>query len=139
MSKKINEKFLNAYSELNRNCCEKFGVSNGGVTEYINRLGNTRFAPRRDEVLHHLVQYRNINNVFIHEARAIKKNDEIMKADLAWIKHFNRDLLRKKDPISAYLKKARRYARHRRIRRYLIAGSIVLLLFVIVILYFIAK
>ena len=139
MGKKINEKFLNAYNELNRNCCEKFSVSSGGVTEYINRLESTRFAPRRDEVLHHLVRYRNINNVFIHEARAIKKNDEITKSDLLWIKHFDRDLCRKKDPISAYLKKARRYARHRRIRRYLIAGSIVLLMFVITILFFLAK
>ena len=139
MRKKINEKFVLAYNELNRNCCEKFNVPTGGVTEYINRLESTRFAPRRDEVLHHLVQYRNLNNVFVHEAKAIKKNDEITKADLLWIKHFNRELCRKKDPISAYLKKARRYARGRRIRRYLIAGSIVLLMFVIVILYFAAK
>ena len=139
MSKKINEKFIKAYIELDKLCCENFSIQAGGVTEYINRLESTRFAPRRDEVLHHLVRYRNINNVFIHEARAIKKNDEITKSDLLWIKHFDRDLCRKKDPISAYLKKARRYARHRRIRRYLIAGSIVLLMFVITILFFLAK
>lgn len=133
MSKKINEKFIDAYNELDRNCGRKFGITTGGVTEYINRLHSTRFAPRRDEVIHHLVKYRNIRNVFAHEMKAIKKNDELIKADLLWIKRFNRDLVRKKDPISAYLKKARRYARNRRIRRYLIAGAFVLLLFIVVI------
>ena len=132
MGRKTNEKFLDAYNELDRNCGQKFGIATGGVTEYINRLHSTRFAPRRDEVLHHLVKYRNIRNVFAHEARALKKNDELVKADLNWIRRFNRDIARKKDPISAYLKKARRYARNRRIRRYVIAGSAVLLLFIIV-------
>ena len=136
MSKKINEKFLSAYTELDRAFCVKLGVSAGGVTEYINRLGNTRFAPRRDEVLPVLVKYRNIKNLFAHEPGTIRKSDDLTKADLVWIKKFLRDLDKKKDPISAYLKKARRYARNRRIRRYVVAGAVVLALFVGVIIYF---
>ena len=132
MGKKINEKFLNAYNELDRNCSRKFGIATGGVTEYINRLHTTRFAPKRDEVIHHLVKYRNIKNVFAHELRAIKKSSELAKADLLWIKRFNHDVLRKKDPISSYLRKARRYARALRFRRYAIGISFVTLLFIII-------
>lgn len=132
MGKKINEKFLSAYNELDRNCGRKFGIATGGVTEYINRLHTTRFAPKRDEVIHHLVKYRNIKNVFAHELRAIKKNSELAKTDLLWIKRFNRDVLRKKDPISSYLRKARRYARALRFRRYAIGISFVTLLFIII-------
>ena len=132
MGKKINERFLDAYNELDRNCGKKFSISAGGVTEYINRLHTTRFAPKRDEVIQHLVKYRNIRNVFAHEPRAIKKHSELSKADLVWIKRFNRDLLRKKDPISSYLRKARRYARALRFRRFAIGIAFVTLLFIIV-------
>ena len=139
MSKKINEKFLNAYMELDKAFCVKLGVSAGGVTEYINRLSNTRFAPRRDEVLPVLVKYRNIRNLFAHEPGSIRKSDDLAKSDLVWLKKFSRDLDKKKDPISAYLKKARRYARNRRIRRYVIAGAVVLVLFLAVIAFFLLK
>ena len=126
--KKINEKFLNSYMELDRILCDKLGVSTGGVTEYINRLSNTRFAPRRDEVLPMLVKYRNIRNVFAHEPGALKKNDDLTKNDLKWIKKFTRDLEKKKDPISRYLKSARKYARGRKARRVFITILILLVL-----------
>ena len=48
VSKRINEAFLTEYMELDKICCEKFGVSTGGATEYINRLTSARFAPCRD-------------------------------------------------------------------------------------------
>ena len=63
MSKRINEKFLKVFSELDRLCCEKFGVSTGGVTEYITRLNNARYAPDREQTLPRLVRYRNIRNI----------------------------------------------------------------------------
>ncbi|MBR2650870.1 MAG: hypothetical protein IKD45_04350 [Clostridia bacterium] len=65
MSKKINEKFIKAYIELDKLCCENFGIRAGGVTEYINRLSNIRFAPGRDEVLPHLVKFRNIETFLL--------------------------------------------------------------------------
>ena len=132
MGRKINEKFLIAYNELDRNCGRKFGIATGGVTEYINRLHSTRFAPKRDEVIQHLVKYRNIKNVFAHEIKAIKKSSELVKSDLLWLKRFNRDITRKKDPISSYLRKARRYARALRFRRFAIGISFVTLLFIII-------
>ena len=136
MSRRINEKFLDAYINLDRGCCEKFGIAAGGVTEYINRLENARFAPLRDEVLPRLVRYRNIRNVFAHEPSAIRRNGELISQDVKWVRRFTRDLGRRKDPISKYLKKARRYARHKRLRRYLILGAVLLLAAAVVALYF---
>ena len=84
MGKRLNHNFLEIYKELDRDCCEKFGVTSGGVTEYINRLNNTRFAPDRDDVLPRLVRYRNIRNKFAHDVASIRKSDEISKADIRW-------------------------------------------------------
>ena len=127
MSKRLNENFLKSFLELDRLCCEKFGVATGGVTEYINRLNNACFAPDRDTVLPKLVKYRNIRNLFAHEPGAIRKSDEVTKEDLNWLLHFRRDVIKKRDPISKYLRKARRFARARKIKRALFITLIVLL------------
>lgn len=132
MGRRINDKFIKAYQELDRLCCEKFGVSTSGVTEYINRLNNARFAPDRDQVLPRLVKYRNIRNLFAHEPGAVRKNDELVKDDVKWVVHFKRDVQKKRDPISKYLRKARRFARNRKIRRVLITVLIVLVILAII-------
>ena len=120
MSRKTNEKFLNNFLELDKLCCEKFGVATNGVTEYINRLNNARFAPNRDEVLPRLVKYRNLRNRFAHEPQAIRKCDDIAKADIKWVSGFKNSVKKKKDPISKYLKKARRFARRRRFGKFVL-------------------
>ena len=120
MSKKINKKFIKRFNELDNKCCEKLGVKAGGVTEYINRLESARFAPKRDEVLDALNKYRNVRNVLAHDAKAIKKNKILIKRDLKWIKKFIKTLKRKKDPISAYLRKARKYARRKKAKKVII-------------------
>ena len=128
MGKRMNERFLTAYMTLDKDCCDKFGVTTGGVTEYINRLNNARFAPGRDDVLPRLVRYRNLRNKFSHEVGALRRVDEITKVDIVWIRSFNRDLSRKRDPISAYLKKARRYVRRRKLRRFAYGVAAVLII-----------
>ena len=120
MGKRYNDNFLRTYIELDKLCCEKFGVISGGVTEYINRLNNARFAPNRDEVLPRLVRYRNLRNRFAHEPGAIRRTDDIVKDDIRWITRFRRDVLKRRDPISRYLRKARRYAFKRKLKRFLI-------------------
>ncbi len=136
MGKRINERFLASYMELDKDCCDKFGVTTGGVTEYINRLNNARFAPGRDDVLPRLVRYRNLRNKFSHEVGALRRVDEITKVDVHWIRTFNRDLIRKRDPISAYLKKARRYVRRRKLRRFAYGAATVLIIGLGIALYF---
>lgn len=125
MSKKINKKFLKLFVELDSNCCDKLGVKAGGVTEYINRLESARFAPKRDEVLEALNKYRNVRNVLAHDAKAIKKNKTLIKRDLKWIKKFIKSLKRKKDPISAYLRKARKYARRKKAKKVILVLLVV--------------
>ena len=132
----MNEAFLAAYIDLDSDCSMKFGVSIGGVTEYINRLNNARFAPGRDDVLPRLVRYRNVRNKFAHEIAALRKVDEITKVDLNWIRSFNRDVLRKRDPISLYLRKARRYARRRKMRRLLYVSLVFIIVILAALLYF---
>ena len=117
MSKKVNEAFLNSYTQLDKICCEKFGVATGGVAEYINRLNNARFAPDRDEVLPRLVRYRNIHKRFAYEPGAIRKTDDIVKDDVRWLNGFRKDVQKKRDPISKYLRKARRYALRKKLVR----------------------
>lgn len=128
MRMKMNGAFLSTYNGLDKICCQKFGVVTGGTTEYINRLMNARFAPGRDDVLPRLVKYRNIRNRIAHEAGALDRLDGITRADLRWISGFTRDLEKKRDPLSLYLKKARRYARHRRARKYILWTLLILLL-----------
>lgn len=130
MGRRINELFLSNYIELDKLCCEKFGVVSGGVTEYINRLNNARFAPGRDDVLPRLVRYRNIRNKFAHEVGAMRRVEEVSKVDVNWLKTFHRDMLKRRDPISAYLKKARKHARRRKMRKvlWLVTGGVVLAL-----------
>lgn len=132
VSKRLNERFLKSFLELDKLCCDKFGVTTGGVTEYINRLNNARFAPDRDIVLPRLVKYRNIRNLFAHEPGAIRKSEEVTKEDVNWLFRFRLDMQKKRDPISKYLRKARRFARARKIKRALIITLIALLLIAIV-------
>ena len=117
MSKKINKKFLKLYVELDSHCCDRLGVKAGGVTEYINRLESAKFAPKRDEVLDSLNKYRNVRNILANDPKALKKNKILTKQDLKWIKKFNKTLKKKKDPISCYLKKARKFARNRKAKK----------------------
>ena len=121
MSRKINEKFLGIFLELDKLCCEKFGVATNGVTEY----NNARFAPDRDEVLPRLVKYRNLRNRFAHEPQAIRKCDDINKEDVKWVTKFKKATKKKNDPISKYLKKARRFARRRKLRKVLLVVLII--------------
>ena len=139
MGKRLNERFLACYIELDKDCCEKFGVATGGVTEYINRLNNARFAPGREEALPRLVKYRNLRNKMAHEVGSLRKISDVTKADISWIRKFDKDLARRKDPISSYLKKARRYARRRRIKRYVTAGALVCALIIGIVVYFLLK
>ena len=123
---RTNSLFLNSYIELDKICAEKFGMTSGGVTEYINRLVNSRFAPDRDEALPRLLKYRNIRNRIAHEEGALGQIDEITKLDLKWLDSFKYAIIKKRDPISVYLRKARKYAKRRRAKRIII--SVVLLI-----------
>ena len=139
MGKRLNEHFLASYITLDKDCCEKFGVATGGVTEYINRLNNARFAPGREDALPRLVRYRNIRNKMAHEIGSLTRANEVTKSDVAWLRKFDKDIIKRKDPISAYLKRARRYARRRRIKKYLTVGAASLAIILSIIVFVLLK
>ena len=116
MSKKRNALFLVRYMELDKLCCEKFGVSEGnGVIEYINRLSNAKTAAGRDEVLSHLIGYSNAYKRFHHNPRALQTDHTVTRHDITWIIRFRSQIERKRDPITRYLKHERRYAIRRKV------------------------
>ena len=126
--KKINNNFTKAYSQMEGQCQEKFGVTAGGVDEYVKRLESARFAPNRDEVLGKLAAYQNLSARFENEPNAYRSIKELEKNDIQWVKKFGSSVKKKKDPISRYLKSAHRYARGRKARRVFLTLLILLIL-----------
>ena len=115
--KKLNNNYIKAYAQLESRCQEKFGVTAGGVDEYVKRLESARFAPKREEVLGKLSAYQALSRCFDTEPNALRHIKEVQKDDIKWVKKFTGALKGKKDPISRYLKSARKYARGRKARR----------------------
>ena len=126
--KKLNNNYIKAYAQLESRCQEKFGVTAGGVDEYVKRLESARFAPNRDEVLGKLNAYQSLSRRFEVEPNAVRHIKEVQKSDIQWVKKFTLSLKKKKDPISRYLKSARRYARGRKNRRIFLTILILLVL-----------
>ncbi len=140
MGKRLNESFLNIYLELDHLCCEKFGITSGGITEYITRLNNARFAPGRDDVLPKLVRYKNLRNRFVNEPGSVRRSDDITKEDIRTLMRFCRDIKRRKDPISKYLRGARFYAWLKKLGRFLTTFLILAVIaLVCVVAYFVTR
>ena len=125
MSGKNSQTFLDAFISMDNACKSalqsnkslenmSFG-GNGGVTVYINKLVELRFAPERSEVLPKLVRYRNIRNRLVHEKNASKVL-EVSKKDINWINKFEKRLKKGRDPISTYLRNERIYKTWSRLR-----------------------
>ena len=126
--KKLNNNYIKAYVQLESRCQEKFGITAGGVDEYVKRLESARFAPNRDEVLGKLNAYQSLSRRFEVEPNAVLNIKEVQKSDIQWVKKFTLSHKKKKDTISRYLKSARKYARGRKARRVFITILILLVL-----------
>ncbi len=124
MSNKVNLSFFNAYIALDKICADRLGVKQNGVSSYINRLVDLRFAPGRSEVLPRLIKYRNCRNSIAHEMNAMRDCDELTKADVKWINKFARTVSRRADPVSKYERKAGFYSIWRKVRAALIGAII---------------
>jgi t-SNARE complex subunit (syntaxin) len=74
-----------------------------------------------------------------HEIGSLRKMNDVTKADIKWIRRFDKDVTRRRDPISSYLKRARRYARRRRIKRYVTVAAIIALIIMAVIIFFLVR
>lgn len=116
MSNKINMSFFNAYIELDKICAQSLGVTRGGINTYINRLVELRFAPRRNDVLPKLLNYRKKRNIIAHEENSFAEVKDITKKDVQWLNRFAKSVARKRDPVSQYNRKAHRYSIWKRVR-----------------------
>ncbi len=119
MSKKYDQAFFDIYYSVDKRCCKKFGIEKDGVSEYLTRLENARFAPHREEVLSILTKCKNLNSGSSLKDGDAKKYAGILKSAIKWLKKFDKKLKGKKDPLSLYLKKARRYKRRKNFGRFL--------------------
>lgn len=126
--RRLTEQFLKRYNAVETDCAHKFNKTPGALTEYIERLNNARYAPRRDETLPALVRYRNLRNRIVSDPDAFKNEGELDKSDLAWLSDFDRLLQKQKDPLSVYFKKAHSYERRRKSRSTVIFLGIIFLL-----------
>lgn len=136
MSNKINLTFFNAYMELDKMCADLLGVKHSGVSSYINRLVDYRFAPGRNDVLPKLIKYRNCRNAIAHEVNTIREMTELSKADIKWIHRFIRKIKHRSDPVSCYERKAKAYSIWRKFYAVFVGAIIAV---VGVFLYFILK
>ena len=117
---KINMSFFNAYLELDKVCAQMLDIKRGGVSAYINRLVELRFAPDRNEVLPKLLRYRKLRNVIAHEENAFADLSEITKADVKWLTRFSKSITMRTDPVSRYERKSKFYAIWKKVRLVLI-------------------
>lgn len=120
MANKNNLIFFNAYIELDKACANRMGVKQNGVSSYINKLVEHRFAPGRSEALAKLIKYRNCRNTMAHEANALRDGSEVTKADIKWIQSFTRLVSRKADPISKYERMSGFYSFWQKVRTLII-------------------
>ena len=103
---KTNQKFLEAFISLESFCAEKLGITTAGVSEYITRLTGVKMAIGKEATLDHLRRYRNLRNRLVHENGALRSLGDISKADVKWIKSFEKSVRKNKDPLSVYYKKS---------------------------------
>ena len=118
-------KFEKIYEEVDKLCREKFGVEEGGIQLYIEKLDKAKFAPERDDTITRLANYKNIYTSYqtSKESKSRKSAEapSVTPEDIKWLGEFKTRIAKKKDPISEYLKKARNFARRRKARNVFIA------------------
>ena len=111
VSKRVKDKFLCRYAELDEELCRFFGVFRGGVSEYINRLNLSLSDDKDRETLAKLLYLRRARNLLAHRPREALGFLEVSPLDLRWLRRFYISIKKGKDPISRALlrrKKRRR-------------------------------
>jgi cell division protein FtsX len=103
---KTNQKFLEAFISVESLCADKLDITTAGVSEYISRLSSAKMAIGRDETLKQLTRFRNFRNRLVHENGALRSLGDITKTDLKWLKTFEKNVKKNKDPLSVYYKKS---------------------------------
>ena len=132
---KTNQSFLGAYIKLEKTCSDKLNARHG-VTEYINKLTDAKFAFGRSEVLQKLTKYRRIRNKLTHEPDAMENLGDATRDDVRWLKKFDRKVASGRDPLTKYLKRAGSKDRKRALIRTLaLAGAATVIIIAIILIF----
>ena len=105
---KLHIEFYNSFSEVENLCRAKLGVTKCGVVSYVERLNNTKNATNREETLKRLKRYLDAAAFIGGESCKDEAVIGISKADIRWLNRFRRALVKKRDALSRYLRRARR-------------------------------
>ena len=145
MKKRLRPAFLAAYEELDQVCRSKFGVRANGVLAYVEQLNAVRFAPGRNTVLPRLVHLLDLAEIGESPVEIVPTKGggsirlfgpEVVRADIRWTKRFARLITKKRDPLSLYLRRARRRKRWRRFAKVFFPTLAVLLAIAAAVCYF---
>lgn len=100
----MNDRFLEAYKQLDKICREMFN-SDKGVTAYIDEMyehtEGDRYVSDWKAVLTRLKQYRHIRNSYAHEV-GTTGYDICTVDDILWLNIFYQRILRRDDPLAIY-------------------------------------
>ena len=117
-----------------------FASSNGGVSEYIARLGSIPPSAKGKELLSRLVRYRGYRNKLAHEIGALENFSYILPSDIKWMRSFFRLVKERRDYLSLYKKKEERKEVWKRFKRLVIISlflAAAVFLAVLLVVYFI--
>lgn len=117
MSKYCNRKFLSEYIKLDRAISQMLGISFGGISEYITRLGAGPLREREKELISRLVRYRAYRNKLAHEVGALEGLSSITKEDVRWVRSFTSLVKKKRDSLSVFKRKEERKNAFRSFKR----------------------
>ena len=135
MGNKINMTFFKAYIELDKACAQRLDVKKHGVSAYISSLVEMRFAPGRNETLTRLIKYRKLRNAMAHEEDGFENIDEITKNDVQWIGRFTKNVTKKRDPVSRYMRKEWFYKLWRKVRFVIYALATLIVAFAVYLIF----
>lgn len=107
MSIKTENSFVEVYGELDVILQKYLGVSEDGITQYINKLNSIRSAPHREATLQRLVRYRAVY-VNITRTESSRSKVKVKSSDVLWMRRFICDIECARDPISLKVKKDER-------------------------------
>ena len=98
-------KFLQEYKHLEQFCNQIYGVTNGGVTKYIDEMRSLGTSAKIlvnswEDDLHILINLRRLRNSLVHDISTTICTPN----DLNLLQNFYNNLLTQNDPLSLYRK-----------------------------------
>ena len=126
----LNEKFTAAFEALALACNTRFGLTKGGVDEYLARLSKIRVADAdRDEVKAKLLASK---SAYALLKAGSEPEAPVTKDDARFLENLADDIANKKDPLMNFIHTAKKYIRRRETGKFFIRLGLWLLVAAVV-------